>query len=217
VVRLAAREVHLWRASLELAPARLRELEGLLSADERARAGRFRYERDRRHFVAARGALRSILSRYLGIAPSQIQFGYADRGKPMLGGPSGARRLEFNLSHSEGMALYAVASGRRVGVDLEYAERRLDFESIASRYFSPREIALLARLPVAQRAAAFFAFWTRREALLKARGEGLGGSARPAESEGEWTVRNLIPETGYIAAVAVEGGNCRFRKWNWCG
>jgi 4'-phosphopantetheinyl transferase len=219
---LACREVAVWRISLEQSPARLGELAELLTQDETARAQRFYFERDRIKFTIARGALRIILARYLNAAPASLTFSYGAQGKPALTGEQAW--LNFNLSHSGMLALCAVAQGRRLGVDIECERALNDAEAIAQQNFSAAEVAVFRALPMSLRNAAFFNCWTRKEAFIKAIGQGLSYpldkfdvTLRPAEparflniandsvETARWTLRALMPAPGYTAALACEG------------
>jgi medium-chain acyl-[acyl-carrier-protein] hydrolase len=229
---LADGEVHVWRAALEQPADRLEVLRRTLAPDERQRAERFHFERDRRHFVAARGLLRTILGRYLDRDPGGLQFGYNPQGKPMLAGEGSG--LRFNLAHSHGLALFAVSRGRELGVDLERIRPEFAGEPVARRFFSPREVAALGVLTGERRHEAFFVCWTRKEAYLKATGKGLtlpldcfdvsllpGEPAAllatrhdPAEA-GRWSLRALAPGRGYAGALAVEGSGWQLRCGQW--
>jgi len=222
--------VHVWRAWLDHEPGCGDSFRATLSPDERARADRFRFDRDRARFVAGRAALRMILGRYLRREPATLRFGYGPQGKPFLAEAPGAD-LRFNLSHSYGLALYAVARSRDVGIDVEKIDPR--FESgIAEQFFSPREVAALRSLPSAGQTEAFFACWTRKEAYAKAKGEGLGLRLDQFEiSLGEsaallwsdedpgdtrrWRLEALSPGSGYAAAIAVGGDRCSLACWQW--
>ena len=229
-------EVHVWRASLDAELPRLEGHLNVLSSDERERADRFRFPRDRRHFIAARGLLRAILARYLKMRPGDLRFQYRPAGKPALFGGSGAEPLSFNLSHSHGLALYAIACGRQVGVDLERIRPDISHDRIARRFFSTREIAALTALPGEQRNRMFFYLWTSKEAFIKATGEGLAlllnefdALPLPGESrvlltihknatEGaRWALRKLDVGRHYASALAVEGSGWRLRCWDWDG
>ena len=166
-------EVHVWQATLDRTPSELQSLFDSLAADERARAGRFHFDRDRVRFVVARGVLRAILGRYMNRAPVSLSFRYGSHGKPALAGEADGDAICFNLSHSNGVALYAIARHRAVGVDLERIRFDLPVVEIAERFFSRREVAALRMLPSEQQHQAFFCCWTRKEAYIKARGEGL--------------------------------------------
>jgi 4'-phosphopantetheinyl transferase len=231
-------EVHVWRASLDQPPGVAARLRLTLSEDERGRAARFHFERDRVRFVIARAALRAVLSRYLDVPPGNLRFSYGAHGKPSLSpefaaGPAGGR-LEFNVSHSHTLALVAVARGRALGVDIERLRADADERRIAERFFSAQEVATLCALPDAQQPRAFFDCWTRKEAYIKARGEGLSfpleefdvslqpdapaallrvrGDVREA---GRWSLRAMDVEPGYAAALAVEGSGWRLRTLQW--
>ena len=231
---LGPAEVHVWRGRLALDPNGLERRRKTLSGDEQARAARYRFLKDRDSFIAARGMLRGILGRYLGRAPETVQFDYGPHGKPALPHEPGGVRLRFNLSHSGGLALCAVASRRELGIDIEHQRPELADESVAERFFSAREVATLRSVPPAQQQAAFFACWTRKEAYLKAVGGGLTipldrvevslapgepaallcTEAGPADAR-RWSVCELAPGTGYTAALVVEGHDWQPRCWDW--
>ena len=225
-------DVHVWRASLDPPAPRLWQLARLLSEDERCRAERFCFERDRDRFIAGRGLLRTILARYLDIAPERLRFRYGAGGKPVLA--DAAVPLRFNLSHAGRLVLYALAWGREIGVDLEHIRPDVAAELIAERHFSPWENAQLRSLPAGERAEGFFNCWTRKEAYVKARGEGLAlplngfdvslASGEPARllrvqndprEASRWRLHTWRPAPGYVAALAVEGDGWRLtcREW----
>jgi 4'-phosphopantetheinyl transferase len=233
---LSADEVHVWRSRLDLPASQLLHLRQTLAADELGRVARFRYQADRDRFIAARGLLRTILSRYLDLEPGGIRFSYGPFGRPALvaaAGLSDYGALDFNLSHSGYIALFALAEGRRVGVDLERIDGKVEWEPLAERFFSAREKEALQALPPDVRRRAFFACWTRKEAYVKARGQGLslpldrfdvsvtpGGGAMLLATRDEprqaarWVLRDLAPGPGYAAALAVEGSGWRLRCWS---
>ena len=163
---LMAGDVHVWQAGLDQPDVVLGGLESLLSTNERERAGRFHFERDRRRFVAGRGVLRAIIGAYLGVRPEQVMFGYGQRGKPALAMPLAQGELRFNVSHSHDLALFAFACGQEVGVDLERMRPIVDAEQIAQRFFSVSERSILQSLPVERREVAFFICWTRLVAYI---------------------------------------------------
>src|SRR3984885_538770 len=138
--------VHVWRASLDQNASRVDRFEDTLALEERARAGRFYFRQDRDRFIVARGILRDILGRYLNRAPESLWFGYSPYGKPALLS-EGARPIRFNISHSHGLALYAVTRGREIGVDLELIRDGLEIEQIAENVFSRAEVSALCALP----------------------------------------------------------------------
>jgi 4'-phosphopantetheinyl transferase len=216
--------VHVWRAMLDHPGTVARRLGRILSPDEQRRAERFRSESDRGRFIVGRGSLRRILSRYLEVAPEELVLRYGAQGKPMLAESRGDLPLQFNLSHSQGLALLAIARGRPVGIDIEQIRPVVDAEQIVARFFSAPERAEFAQLPDGQRLEAFFRGWTRKEAYLKATGAGLSlpldqfavslspgepprlvdVAERPLEA-GRWTLLDLAPGPGYLGAVAVKG------------
>jgi 4'-phosphopantetheinyl transferase len=170
---LGSGEVHVWRASLNRTEAQVEILKHTLAAEELRSAGRYRFHKDREHFIVAHGLLRTILARYLDMEPGQLRFCYGPHGKPALEVEPGEDTLSFNLSHSHGLALFAVSRGRELGIDLEYVQAHLADDQIAERFFSPREVALLRGLPKDVQREAFFIFWTRKEAFIKATGKGV--------------------------------------------
>jgi 4'-phosphopantetheinyl transferase len=180
---IAAGEVHIWRASLDLPDEVLFGLRSTLSAEERERASRFYFEKDRVQFTAAHGILRDILGRYSGIAPAELQFHAGSHGKPALVGTGAegsavessatAGSIEFNMSHSRWMALYAVSLKTPVGVDIEWVREDIEWQKIAERFFHPDETAHLGELPEPEQRKGFFQFWTCKEAYIKGRGKGL--------------------------------------------
>jgi 4'-phosphopantetheinyl transferase len=216
--------IRVWRATLDRPDEETQALRALLSEDEKARADRFRFARDRQHFTVGRGFLRTALGSTLGMAPQEIVFAYGTRGKPALRWPEGTG-LEFNLAHSSGLALLAIAWGRALGIDLEFQREELDFRGIAGRFFTPQELAEIEREPeIAVQRAAFFRGWARKEAFLKARGDGLwigldqfqvsiDRTAPPRlvrttwdeHEAGRWTLRDLDAAPGFAAALVVAG------------
>jgi 4'-phosphopantetheinyl transferase len=220
----AENEIQLWCVDLQAQSFALEKLHAILSADERSRARRFRFGKDQIQFIVARSYLRLILGRYVQCPPARLRFGYSAQGKPWLHPENGAKHiLRFNLAHSGELILYAVSWQQEVGIDVEYMRAETSYKTIAEQFFSPTEIATLRTLPSEQQSQAFFHCWTRKEAYLKARGEGLSfpldgfevslDSSRPVslkvyqfpyESE-HWRLYSLFPKTQYVGAVAVEG------------
>ena len=194
-----------------------------LAPDEAERARRLRFEADRRRFVGSRVALRRILAGCLAVAPREITFRAAPSGKPRLDPASHGSTLRFNVSHSGDLALVAVSRGVEVGVDVELRRPQPDLEALAARYFSPCERAAIAALRPTHRLAAFFDYWTLKEAYLKACGDGLNRRLdafdvvldddvgprlaevrdRPGD-ENRWALSQLRPAAGYAAAIATE-------------
>ena len=225
-------EVHVWRGWLDLPQLDIQALEQTLSDDERVRAQRFRFVKDRTHFIAARGWLRAILGRYLLKEPQTLSFSYNAHGKPSLAEMPESESLSFNVTHARGMALYAITRNRAIGVDLEYIQRPMEWESIAERFFSPYEVSMLRAVPPDRRHIAFFNCWTRKEAYIKARGLGLSlaldqfdVSLTPGEpaaflnirEEGQnisnWSLYELYPGNDYAAALALEGHASSLKCW----
>jgi len=232
--KLTSNDVHVWSAALDDPTASMDACQPLLSADEQERARRFRAPQDRRRFAVARARLRLILSRYLDVHPLDVRFRLGFHGKPELDAGTADPPLVFNVSHSAEMAVYAVAERGRVGIDIERVSRTVDHSSLAERFFSDAEIASLRAVPEAERTEAFFSCWTRKEAYLKATGEGLSypldaftvsiGRSRPAamlehghdaEEPHRWSFEDLRISAGYVAAVAFDGGRRRLSTGQW--
>lgn len=210
---MAPGEVHCWCASVDVAPEVRARLYATLSSDERERSARFRFERDRRRFIVAHGALREVLGRYLQVSPGRIRYAYNAFGKPGLG-PGFGSRLGFNLSHSAGLALIAVAVGGEVGVDIECVRAQSDYAEIAQRYFSAAEVDQLTAVRGDRFAEAFIGCWTKKEAYLKARGVGIAGLSVSPPDDG-WSLHTLQPAPGYVGALAVEGSGRRVSERRW--
>ena len=194
--------VQVWRADLDRPPVGREVLARTLSEDERARAARFHRPRDRDRFIAARGLLRVLLGNALGCPPQALRFRYNLYGKPALAADSDGARLGFNLSHSDGAALFALAWSRDAGVDIECIRPQCAAESLAERYLPASQAAALRSLPPARRPAAFAQAWVRREAHLKALGTGFSASSLPPDHR-RWTCLDLYVGPGYRAALVV--------------
>lgn len=230
---LAEDEVHVWRVALDMPASTLQQFSAILAEDERLRADRFRFPQHRNHFIAARGALRTLLGRYSEIQPEELRFDYNQYGKPALDKALNASLLQFNLSHSGELALLAFARRRELGIDVEYTHRRIDqIDQIARRYFSDAENAVLSALPEYLHQQAFFNCWTRKEAYIKARGKGLSlplhqfdvalAPGKPAQllatrddpsQLARWTMQALQPGTDYVGALVVEGRGWTVKCW----
>jgi 4'-phosphopantetheinyl transferase len=165
-----AHTIHIWNASLSVSPNDVDRYQSVLSADECKRAARFHFDVHRSRFVAGRGILRRLLSRYTGQDPVAIQFRYASNGKPSLRECD----LHFNLSHSENRVVFAFTGVAAVGVDVERVRLMPDMTQIAENLFSPVEFQAISAIPDKQRNQAFYRCWTRKEAIIKAIGKGLG-------------------------------------------
>jgi 4'-phosphopantetheinyl transferase len=234
--QLASDEVHSWRVRLDAPPETSARFYAILTPDERQRSARFYFEHDRRRFIIARGVLRDLLGRYLQVEPGKISFVYNAFGKPELS-PEFGSRLRFNVSHSAGLALIAIAAGSRVGVDVEYIRAETDYADIARHFFSAAEIADLTARPGDRHAEAFFSCWTKKEAYLKACGQGLAialdsfsvplttdvantrvdfcAASNNIVSPECWLLYTLRPAPGYAGALAIEGSGWQLSQWTW--
>lgn len=206
--------VHVWVADLDQQEIHLKDFAKTLSSDEQKRASRFQFRQDRNHFVAARGLLRTILSRYINLPADNLEFSYGHNGKPSLVESLERSSLNFNLSHSGGLALYAVSQNRELGIDLEKVSEFSDMDDIAARCFLEEEQKALQFLAPEQKAQNFFRHWTRKEAQLKCTGEGFS-SAPENEIHFGGTLLELEPAEQYIAALAVRGKPFQLKTWQW--
>lgn len=236
MLQLPSREAHLWCAGLDLPAEQSAHLAATLSPEERERSAGFRYKHDQQRFVAAHGVLRALLGRYLQTPPGRISYRYNAFGKPELG-PEFGGRLKFNLSHSAGLALIAVVAESEVGVDLECVRTQSDYAEIARSFFSADEVDRLSTLPGHPCAEAILRCWTKKEAYLKACGEGLSmplhgfsvplstgpahgpvehcassGGAVPAK---RWSFYTLQPAPGHIGALVIEGSGWHLSQRQW--
>jgi 4'-phosphopantetheinyl transferase len=213
---LPENQVHVWLAVLDLASEELKPLESTLAADEQ-------------YFVVRHGILRQILSRYLDCEPRALQFAYGTYGKPFLRSDHEESKLRFNMAHSHGMAVFAIARNREIGVDLERIDHRFAAQRIAKLFFSRRECSTLRALPASQQLNAFFHCWTRKEAYVKAHGVGLqmqlnsfDVSLLPLQSpellrggHENWWIHSPNLARGYAVAVAVQAPGCDLRTLGW--
>ena len=195
-----------------------------LSPEEQTRTEKFAFEKLQRRFVIRRVALRKLMGHCLNIAPDQINIELQENGKPILGKTHRESQIHFNLSTSEDFALIGITKRRKLGVDIEYHKRHTDYEKIAQRFFSPTEVAAFLELPEEQRLKGFYNCWTRKEAFIKAVGQGLSYplkdfdvTLKPGESpkvlhvEGgemsDWKLAAFTPADDFTAAVAATGGD----------
>ena len=225
-------EIHVWCIELDLPDSDIERDFHILSVDERDRAYRFAFKKGRTHFIAARGALRRILGLYLQVDPAGLQFVYASHGKPSLKPGYDTLGLRFNVTHSGGIALFALALSREVGIDVEHIRDDFPCLQIARQFFSDAEYATLCSIQPALRYEAFFNCWTRKEAFVKATGEGLSYpltqfevSLRPgapaqllsitgqAAQAARYSLHAILPRAGYVGALAVIGTCSRIRFW----
>ena len=215
--------VHLWLLDLDVPRRLLPALRATLSDEERARADAFLFAPDSLRYAACHGLLRRVLAGYLGVAPAGIAYSVGRHGKPGLD-PAHGSALRFNLSHSLDLGVCAVAVDREVGVDVERIRTDRDHAGLAERWFSPAERAAVRSLPRERRVRAFYDCWTRKEAYVKARGDGLflaldsfdvtadpdqpAALVRSAAGEDEpdrWRMIGFTPVRGFAGALAVEG------------
>jgi len=230
-LQLAQTDVHVWAVSLDGDSA---IFEKLLSAPELKRAAAFHFEVHRRRFTIGRGLLRLILSRYLGLQPELVEFAYGPQGKPELSAGVHSNGLRFNLAHAEDLAIVAITRLGSVGVDLEKIAPLKDADDLVGRFFSAGENARFQQLSTEQKAPAFFNLWTRKEAWLKATGEGIGHSLHLVEvsflpgeparllsvpkhlSQGaRWSLYELKPAAHFTAALAIAGEPSNVQCWRW--
>ena len=206
-VQPKSQEVRCWYVNLDVPPETYASLYATLAGDERNRSERFRFERDRKRFVVARGALRDVLGYHIGTRPDRVRFAYNAFGKPQLS-PEFGSRLKFNLSHSADLAVIAVAPDADVGVDVECVrEEASEYLELARCFFSADDVDVLRTLPSHLKTDTFFRYWTKTEAYVKACGEGLADG--PADVLDHWSFFTIEPAPGYIGTVAVEGTGWR--------
>jgi 4'-phosphopantetheinyl transferase len=224
---LARNDVHVWWIDLEGIET---DIQAVLSPDERARAERFRFPRDRAEWTAARMALRQILARYTTEQPATIRFMPGGRGKPALACGSSFR---FSLTHARGRAAVVVSWEREVGIDLEPVDPQLEVSRLLPVVCSRSETARIDAHPPAARLETFLAHWTCKEAYLKGIGTGLFRDPRTVELElldDDWTavrdsiagtpgppwhVRLLDASPGWIAALAISGQEPSLTVYRW--
>jgi 4'-phosphopantetheinyl transferase len=233
-IRIGAGDIHLWRAWADSLSASPDPLKRFLSKEEMERANRFRLNRDRDRFILRRGLLRKLLGEYLERDPIQLNLCYGSHGKPYL--PEGAEQspLRFNLTHSSGLTVLAFTWQRELGGDSERIDSRVAQEQIPEQFFSPAEVVALRSMPLQWQSQAFFLAWTRKEAFIKATGEGLSRglekftvSLRPdkparllwvegqEEERQRWSMMSFIPGPGFAGALVVEGPVRSIHAYSW--
>ncbi len=228
-------EVHVWRARLNWPLDYLDALRSVLSSDEQARADRFRQPADRRRHIIGRALSRILLGHCLGLPPRSVSLHESHNGKPGLRPEPGRTPLHFNISHSGDFVLVAIAR-RDLGVDLEFIRMDIETATLAERFFSPAERMGLEALPTTMQRLAFFAIWTRKEAYIKAHGDGLSipldafdvtvspeqeprlaATRHDAADATRWALRDLDMGEDYRAALVAEGTDWQMKCWNWTG
>jgi len=228
-LRLAENDVHVWRADLDLDPPLVDRFSAHLSGEEKARADRFVFPLDRNRFTVARSILRELLGAYLQLPPAKVSIKASPRGKPALHTEPGLVDVRFNLSHADGLALYAFTWRREVGIDVEKIQPEFATEGRGEQYFSARERHGLQAIPSEFRSEAFFLCWTRKEAYIKARGEGLyipldsfDVTITPNEAavltsidSDQWKLHSFYPRPGFVGALVVEAPESHLQFWEW--
>ena len=229
-VLLAPGEVHVWQVELDQPEHLLGKFRNTLDPDELERASRFHFEKHRRHFIVGRGVLRQVLSHYLEAKPETFRFAYGAFGKPALSSAYESSRLRFNMSHSHGVALFAVAADKELGIDVEHVRANFASAEIARRFFARSEVETFEELPLEEQVAAFFRCWTRKEAYIKAIGRGMSqpldefdvtlAPDEPAallyakEDDAErWVLEDLDLGKDYAGALVVEAPVAIVRCW----
>lgn len=225
--------VDVWRGIVDCSKTSLQDLWNILSQEERDRALRFKFFHHRDRYIAARGILRRILGKYLLLEPGTLSFSTGPRGKPYLDDQNSVV-CQFNVAHSHDLALYAVSQTQEVGIDVENHRKDIDYERMIPRILTETEASQFWTLPQSDRQNAFFSYWTKKEAYLKARGDGLGFPLKhitvgvttdqtkgllpihgdPDEST-RWSLKELVPGPGYSAAVVAAGSGWKIRSWHY--
>lgn len=220
-------EVHIWLVQTKDESVPLGDFKDLLSSVEEDRASKFKFETDRRRYIAAHAALRSILSLYVNSPARELQFALGPYGKPKLAPIHDKKKIAFNLSHSHEVALIAITQGREIGVDVEWVREDFVFDEVAERFFTTREVAALHALPLHLQREAFYKCWTSKEAFLKSKGTGLSGQLDEVEialTDHVVRVKGTIPnlslieltvDGGYVAALVVDGVDPRLTYYAW--
>ncbi len=216
---LAGNELHVITISLDLKEDQILLLLRYLSKDEKERAFRFKFEKHQRRYIAARGSLRKILAGQLNLEPSEIDLKYSKQGKPQISAKQNKKNIHFNLSHSHELAIIGLTLNKPVGIDIEYLTDKKDHLGLAKRFFSNKEYEIISSLPKDNQNDAFYRVWTRKEAYLKATGEGISGIEKievPVLNDekpemlstqgitGDWLLYDLKTPDNYIASLAVK-------------
>ncbi|MGP0129206.1 MAG: 4'-phosphopantetheinyl transferase family protein [cyanobacterium endosymbiont of Rhopalodia musculus] len=222
-------DIHLWKQHLKVSDLEVNRCFEILNQEEKIKAQKFSFEKHKRRFIVARGTLKTILGRYLNIPAPTIEFTYSSRGKPRLTNKLGGNRLQFNLSHSNELAIYGVTCNRVIGVDLEYIRPMSEAKKLAKRFFCFQEYNHINLLTSPDLEKTFFKLWTAKEAYLKATGEGIGGGLDQVEvsldscpqllklpknqSLLNWTTSFLIPHPNYQGAIVFQTNEWKLSYW----
>ena len=232
---LSREEVHLWWVNLRNEIPHAKDYYKILSIDEINRAARYHYQQHRYSFIVRRGLLRIILSKYLSIHAKNLRFIYNISCRPSLDLPFQGKGLNFNISHSNGFAIYAITIDRKVGIDIEFINNSYCHEGIIDQMLSPKEMKIYFTLHPNIRLRAFYESWTSKEAYLKATGYGLSTPPHQVEvffkandpkiilssqsidpnRNQIWSLRKLGSLHGYAAALVVEGNDCEINNYFW--
>lgn len=229
--QLTPHQPHIWCVPLQAEQEQLQQWWRLLSPDEQKKAERYRFEKNTRQYIQARGILRQLLGEYLDCSPDSIEFGYNTYDKPTL---QPENKLKFNVSHSGEMALLAFNWEDEIGVDIEDSTREIEIDVVAKHFFSPNEVNTLMALPLSEQQITFFNCWTRKEAIIKALGTGLafplnqfevsmkvGSPARllathwDPEEAANWYMASFTPAENYIGAFAVRASVIDLQLYQW--
>ncbi|MBT7950488.1 MAG: 4'-phosphopantetheinyl transferase superfamily protein [Gammaproteobacteria bacterium] len=231
-LKLDANYIDVWRTRIDLPEEEVKRYALTLSEEERERAARFTFPDKYEEYVVSRGLLRRALAHVLKQAATDFQFEYTDSKKPYLSKKYGGQSISFNISHSHGQALVAISLQRNIGVDIEKIRTDVEYEKLASRFFSEAEHKQLMQLPQDERARSFFAIWTRKEAFVKAIGKGIAFglsefdvNVEPQEPPlmlvtrwnpqdvSSWLMATIDSDPDYMATLATDGGDFQLRCW----
>ena len=178
---LGENEIHVWVSYLNLHQAKLKHLYPLLSIDEKERSERFKFYKHRKNFIASHGFLHAVLAYYIDTPAEDIQFSHGEKGKPYILEEQNPQNIQFNLSHSNSMAVLAVCKNQQLGVDIEFKEKKADWQGIIKRFYTQNEQDAIFKLAEDSQKDAFFQVWTRKEAHMKVTGKGM--SLAPTQFE----------------------------------
>lgn len=231
---LSAKEVHVWRTSLNVSDSEIIHLKNFLSSQELERVHRLKNPMHGRNALAGYGILREILGRYLAMDPKKIRFDFGSHGKPYIAMDMNHLRIQFNMTHTRQLVLYALTLENEIGIDAEYVDDKVRAEDLAMRFFSSLEYQQLMKLSQQSRLAGFYRCWTRKEAFIKAHGKGLSYPLNkfsvsldphcvdclidlddPELSIRDWKLTSLIENEEYMAALAVENGFSQINRFQW--